>query len=404
MQHNDFRMVASCTCIASNATYFLEHMAYLEPCFHHISKEDALAGACSFFAGNRRNYLHLLWAQAGNATGCHLNMDNWEKHMVKKAGIAVIGLCCFICNACGPLGSDSTLEQRVREQDMQLRQMQSQQADAWNQIQAMRQENEALKGQLDDLNNAGGARAMAERLRQHDAALRQVDNNMALNLDLGSPMAAARPSATVPTTPVDGMSGISLGNNAPDSSAYGANRTVPPEAGIPSPTAPAPGNYGLPAEASTPAGYQAVQAPSETTWGQADPKPELQVPKKDLSLALFDAGVNSYNSRNYDAAERSFSDFLKNYPNHTQTAEAQYYLAECQFQRNRFPEAALAYDTVIKKYGKSSSAPGAYLKQGICFSKMNQRDAARARMQELISKFPNSPEAARAKNFLKTNK
>ena len=72
--------------------------------------------------------------------------------------------------------------------------------------------------------------------------------------------------------------------------------------------------------------------------------------------------------------------------------------------RNQFADAALAYDTVITKYGKSSRAPGAYLKQGICFSKIKQTAAAKARMQELIKKYPNSPEAARAKTFLKTNK
>ena len=84
--------------------------------------------------------------------------------------------------------------------------------------------------------------------------------------------------------------------------------------------------------------------------------------------------------------------------------EAQYYLAECYFQRNQFADAALAYDTVITKYSKSSKAPAAYLKQGICFSKINQGAAAKSRLNELIRKYPNSAEAARAKTFLKTNK
>ena len=53
----------------------------------------------------------------------------------------------------------------------------------------------------------------------------------------------------------------------------------------------------------------------------------------------------------------------------------------------------------MKLFCKSQS-----LKQSICFSKMNQKAAAKARMNELIKKYPNSPEAARAKNFLKTNK
>lgn len=220
---------------------------------------------------------------------------------------------------------------------------------------------------------------------------------MALNLDLGSPMAATAPAATYsPVIPQNSPEGIQVGANAPDSSAYAT-----PQSG-----AAGEGSYGLPPDpaASSTGDIQNPNGPSETTWGKADPKPTLEVPKKDISLALFDAGVNSYNARDYSAAQRSFQDFLKNYPNHTQTAEAQYYLAECDFQRNQFAQAALAYDAVIKKYPKSAQAPGAYLKQAICFSKMDQKAAARSRMQEIISKFPNSPEAARAKTFLKVNK
>ena len=136
------------------------------------------------------------------------------------------------------------------------------------------------------------------------------------------------------------------------------------------------------------------------------PKPSAAKPaaKKDISLALYDAGLNAFQARKYDEAQRSFADFMKNYPTHSMAPDAQYYLAECYFQRNQFPDAALAYDTVITKFSKSNRTPGAYLKQGICFSKMNQKAAAKARMNELIKKYPNSPEAARAKNFLKTNK
>ena len=148
-----------------------------------------------------------------------------------------------------------------------------------------------------------------------------------------------------------------------------------------------------------------MPAATGSTWGQPTPQPEAKpAAKKDISLALYDAGLNAFQARKYDEAQRSFADFMKNYPTHSMAPDAQYYLAECYFQRNQFPDAALAYDTVITKFSKSNRTPGAYLKQGICFSKMNQKAAAKARMNELIKKYPNSPEAARAKNFLKTNK
>ena len=282
-----------------------------------------------------------------------------------------------------------SLEQQVQQQDMQLRQLQPAQADAWNQIQALRQEVNTLKGQMDDLQNAGGAKELVSRVKIHDNALRQLERSMALNLNLGETNISATGASPAVTTSPQASGEIP---------AYGQ----PAEATVSATTAAGQG-YGS-TTTSQPANPNGV--PGGTTWGQAtpQPKPQVQAPAKDISLALFDAGLNAYNARKYDEAQRSFSDFLKNYKTHSQVPEAHYYLAECYFQRNQFADAALEYDTVIKKYPNSSSAPGSYLKQGISFSKLNQSAAAKARMQELIKKFPNSPEAGRAKAFLKNNK
>lgn len=347
----------------------------------------------------------------------------------------------ILATGCAPMSGTSdepTLEERIALQDRQLRQIQPQQADTWNEVQAMRQEIAELKGQLDDLKNVGGARALVSKVQQHDTALHKVNDNMALNLNLGEPlqqnqgMPITQNSVQVPqaAAPVQSQP---IATHAPDSSAYG--NAVPaapiasaPLAGqqtntVPSPVKPAtPTQIMAPAEGSATGSYglppdnQALQAalmpsqsaaPSESTWGKADPaaqKPAAPIAKKDISLALFDAGVNAYNARKYNEAARSFQDFVKNYKNHTQTAEAQYYLSDCDFQRNKFNEAIVAYQTVIEKYPKSSSAPKAYLKQAICFGKIGNKAAARIRMQDLIKKYPKSPEVARAKNYLKTNK
>lgn len=319
-------------------------------------------------------------------------MKNW---FVAFTGLVLVG--------CAPLGS-SSLEQRVEQQDMQLRQMQPQQADTWNEVQAMRQEIQQLKGQLAELNNAGGAKAIADRVRQHDAALRQVDNSMALNLPLGTPMPApAVPPAAqagIPVTQGTAQAPITpQPGNAPDSSAYAQAATPAATVATATPSAAAQtGAYGLPPDP------EPVTPPDESKWGQADPQPEPAPVQKDLASALFEAGVNDYNARNYAAAERSFNDFIKNYPKNGRIAEAQYYVGECLFQRNQFPQAALEYDKVIKSYPKSSSAAASYYKQAICFGKMNQPDAAKMQMQAVISKYPSSPYAARAKTFLKTNK
>ncbi|MBQ7585098.1 MAG: tol-pal system protein YbgF [Desulfovibrionaceae bacterium] len=287
-------------------------------------------------------------------------------------------------------GRNPSLEEQVYQQDMQLKQLQPAQADTLNQLQSMRQELDELKGQLDDLKNVGGAQALVGRVNKHDAALRQVESSMAMSLDLGDPMAQTKPAPQASTATL-----VDTEPKSPVTGSYGQ-----PLVAANTPEGVQPWNKPTPQASSS----QPVTPPSESTWGKATPQ-EVQTPAptKDLSLALYDAGLNAFNSRNYNEAQRSFSDFLTNYSTHQLVPDAQYYLAECYFQKNQFSDAALAYNEVITKYSKSSRAPGAYLKQGICFSKSGQKAAAQSRMNELIRKYPKSPEAARAKNFLKTN-
>lgn len=294
---------------------------------------------------------------------------------------AFLGLCAAVSLAsCAPMGS-SSLEQRVEAQDMQLRQMQPQQADTWNEVQAMREEINQLKGQIAQMR--GGAVPAGAAVSGTPAVTQPAQSAQPPADDaLGRPIAVVQEPVT----------GIQPGRS-PDSSAYGGTSAAP--------AAVQENSYGLPPEPQV----VEAKAPTESTWGQADPKPEpVAAPPKDLAAALYEAGMNDFNARKYQAAERSFRDFLKNYAGNAQAASAQYYLGECLFSRNQFPQAALEYDAVIKKYPKSSSVPGAYLKQAICFSKMKQPEAARMQMQAVISKFPKSAEAARARTFLKTNK
>jgi tol-pal system protein YbgF len=266
-----------------------------------------------------------------------------------------------LLGACAQKSDVDALQSRVRFQDQQLQQMQPAQADNWAQLQAIRQELAALRGQMDDLQSAGGARVLAEKVNKHDAALRQVESALAMNFNLDSPGAAYTP--------------------APAFNPAGGGQYSPPGA-LADPEA---------SDAGHPGGAQ-VSAASP---------PAVQ---KDTATALYDAGLTSYNARNYQEALRSFTDFTKSYGSHKLASNAWYYAGESNFQMNRFADAALAYDTVITKHGASQRAPAAYLKQALAFSKLGQKDAADARLKELIRKFPNSPEAARAKQISQQNR
>ena len=272
--------------------------------------------------------------------------------MQKMKDMLPVALVVTMLGACAPKSDVDALQSRMRFQDQQLQQMQPAQADTWAQLQAIQRELATLRGQMDDLQHAGGARALVEKVNKHDAALRQVESALAMNFQLDTPSAAYAPA------PVFNPPGAVAAPGAPN--------------------------------ANPPGGVPAVAAP---------PPPPPPAAQKDTPTALFESGMASYNARNYQEALRSFTDFTKAYASHKQAPNAWFFAGESNFQLNQFGPAALAYDTVITKYGSNQRAPAAYLKQALAFSKLGQKEAADARLKELIRKFPNSPEAARAKQI-----
>ena len=270
---------------------------------------------------------------------------------MKKPYIFPLLLGSLVLTGCAN-GQIDAMQMRLNQQEQQIRLLNSQlsgvqpaQADTWAQVQSLRQEMSAVKGQIDDFNNAtaaaGGLPGLAQRVNNHEAALQAIATQFGMEL----------PVAAVPGAP-------------------GAAPVMQPQAAAPAPQ-------------------------------QAAPQTQAQ---GDIAKALYDNGVQSFNARNYKQALKSFSDFTDTYGKHKLVSNAWFWRGECNYQLGNFPAAALDYEQVISKYGSSGKAASAYLKQGMCFIKAGKKDAAKVRLQELIKKFPKSPEATRATQLMKDNK
>lgn len=273
-----------------------------------------------------------------------------------------------------------SMQARLMQQEQQLQMLNSQlsgvqpaQADTWAQVQSLRQEMSAVRGQIDDFNNAtaaaGGLPGLAQRVNTHHAALQAIATQFDMNLNLDT---AVDPMAAAP--------------------------------GMPPGMAAAPGMEG-----QQPTMPQGMPQTGQMT-AQQPPAPPVQQPaqqpsaaQKDTATVLYDAGMKSFNARNYKQAFNSFRDFTDTYPQHRLVSNAWFWRGECNFQLGNFPAAALDYEQVISKYPTSGKAAASYLKQGMCFMKTGKKDAARFRLEELIKKFPKSPEATRAQQVLKEN-
>ena len=92
--------------------------------------------------------------------------------------------------------------------------------------------------------------------------------------------------------------------------------------------------------------------------------------------------------KDYALAEQAFRDFLKKYPNEHLVPDAQYWLGESLFQRQRYRDAAESFLAVSTKYEKAGKAPDSLLRLGQSLAAMNQKEAACATLAEVGRKFP----------------
>ena len=143
------------------------------------------------------------------------------------------------------------------------------------------------------------------------------------------------------------------------------------------------------------------------TVQQATQKPEVDT-SVDLSLAEsenirkdFDTAWRAFEKRDYRGAIGRFKDFLKRNPKSKLAPSAQFWIGESHFALKEFDKAIVEYDEVRRRYAQSDKVAGALLREGSAFAELGEKLNARLVLQELVERFPQSPEAARAKQRLK---
>lgn len=273
------------------------------------------------------------------------------------------------CTAKSGGRSSENLSQTVNRHEQQIQGLMSQvgqveqvlpgQAEMWSQMQSMRQELNQVHGQMSEmgvqLGGTGGTNlaTMQEEIRRLQKAVRQMSSQLAINVG--------------ELEVSDQYGGVS-----PDA---GMGATVPMQQ---------PGYTPAP----TPAPVATPNVAGDSSAAQN----------------LYDSGIKAFDQRRYKDAVASFKGFVANYPNHNLASNAAFWQGECYFQLQDYARAALAYQDVLTKHPGSNKFQSSMLKQGISLYNAGKKQAGRERLQELVSRYPNSPETSRAKQFLAQNK
>ena len=185
---------------------------------------------------------------------------------------------------------------------------------------------------------------------------------------------------------------------------------VPPPALTAPPQTPVGGNAAAPVasgrneltgSAPLPTGEKPAPIAAPAVPQPADEPPPIAAAAAGDPKVLYQQAQKSYSNNDWVNAQKQFDDYLKQYPNSDQSANAQFWKAKCLLNTDKYGDAVKAFETMRSTYPTSSKIPFAMHNQAVAHSRLGQTAEAERLMQAVIDQYPMSPVAEQAKSDLK---
>jgi tol-pal system protein YbgF len=127
-------------------------------------------------------------------------------------------------------------------------------------------------------------------------------------------------------------------------------------------------------------GFAAAEKPSAAASAQADD------PLADSKA--YEAALNHFKAGNYAAAIAGFKNFLKAYPGSRLASNAQYWVGYSYYALKDYKTALSHQFKLVAAYPHSAKVPDALLNMASCQAELEDADAAKKTLEEIVSKHP----------------
>jgi TolA-binding protein len=117
---------------------------------------------------------------------------------------------------------------------------------------------------------------------------------------------------------------------------------------------------------------------------------------------LYESAMESYRAKDFEAASLEFTKYLKLDRQSENAVNAQFYLAQIEFDQSDFEGALEDFTSVGPRLPDLAKAATAQYKKALCLLQVERRDEAIPELQEVVQKYPGSPEARLAAKKLRT--
>ncbi len=285
------------------------------------------------------------------------------------------------------------------------RQLQSQGlVDLARQIQTLQQEVSKLRGEIEVQSHT------IEQMKERERALHADMDKRLQTLESGAEMPAAANAEGEATTessepPLENLSGVNADEAAPAGKAAESSlklETVGSAAGVAAAgtvaenavevasgltAEPAAGTVATAAGAATPdMASDTVAAATDGASDQAD----------------YDRAFWLLKRAQHAEAIKAFRDYRANWPKGKFSDNAQYWLGEGYHATQKYEQALIEYERLLAEFPKSQKVTHAMLKSGYCLQEIGRTDEARARLSDLVRRYPGTTAARLAEERLRT--
>ncbi len=115
---------------------------------------------------------------------------------------------------------------------------------------------------------------------------------------------------------------------------------------------------------------------------------------------LYSQAYADFARGNYDLAIQEYREYLKNYPSTEFSDNAQFWIGECYYSKQKYAEAIGAWDDLFRDFPGSDKLPDARFKKGMALDKVGRKREALVEYRLVAERYPNSEAGRKARERL----
>ncbi len=117
---------------------------------------------------------------------------------------------------------------------------------------------------------------------------------------------------------------------------------------------------------------------------------------------LYQAGIEKFRAKDWDAAVLIFYDLIVTHPDHALRESAQFLVADIFYAQKDYRGALAEFEALLAALPNGGKAPDALLKVGLCQRALGDGARARRTWERVVREFPGSAAARQARVLLRS--